>query len=305
MNPQNFPDRITNLQDQRPSRIAQRDAQLIQSFNEDGTFAEKEIVFGQTLRDNVEVYVYDELNSIVGHTIVRPDNPNIRLLTFAPDQTQIGVGQDSTPDNLQLDLVAVLNSMNDGAGLPPGRYSISLNFFRDEVGSEQDGKLYIAEISPSRMELRLGMAVSTVNLLNGVREFATPSAPRVDMQALVDQTFGTALTIQQGEAITLSHIEGALDATDTETNTTGSLLTTSRLGRAGVNDAFALFVLQALPNIRNLVVDELAARVGDLEIQQDELQRIIASSTKAVLQQMVQAGMLHPKIQLVDTNNIL
>lgn len=316
-NQRNFPERLINNQEQRPLRLTEKDKQLIQQTQRDGTPAEKEVVFGQTNRDVVEVYVYDDLDRIVNHTTLRLSDPALRLLTFTPDAAQIGVGQNNTPDNLQVDLVSVLNRM----AIPPGRYSITMNFFRDEIGKEfvenarpasNESRLYVAEISPSRTELRLRAVAPKERILNEIREFVIPSVPRLQAQALIDQTFGTSLNIQEGEAITLSRIEAKFDSlelNDSEElseNEISALLTTNKLSRANVSGQFASFILEALPNIRDAVLDEIAGRVDDLQIQSNEMQQIIADSTRKVLQKMVSAQMLHPKLQLIDaTDNLV
>lgn len=308
-NQSNFPDKLTNIQDQRPSRIAQKDLQLIQKTNADGVLNEKEIVFGQTLKDVAELYVYDELSNVVAHVNIRPNDPAIRLLTFTPQQADIGVGEDSTPDNVQIDLVSVLNRLD----LAAGRYSVSINFFRDEVGQEfvddtaapadrqRGSRLYIADISPSRTELRLGAVKTTDATLNEIREFVDPSVPRFIAQGLVDQTFGTALDVQQGEYITVSDVESQADVHDAQAGTTGSLSINSRVDRAKLTAAFISFVQASLPHIRDRVLDSLAARIGDLEIQSNEVQQLVADGTRTALLEMVRAGQLDARFQLVDS----
>jgi hypothetical protein len=211
-------------------------------------------------------------------------------------------------------LVSVLNRLHDGKGLPPGRYSVSLNFFRDEVGQEfvddtageserrKGARLYIAEVSPSRTELRLRAATPSPELLADIRNFVTPSVPMPDAQALIDQTFGTALGYQQGESITVQSIEARADDLDIQAGTISSSWITRRLARAKLNGAFAVFILQALPSIRNAVLDELATRVGNLEIDSFELQQIIADSTAKTLQAMVRSGALHKQLALIDNS---
>ncbi len=69
-------------------------------------------------------------------------------------------------------------------GIPPGQYSVTLNFFVDEVGSYEDRNLSISTISPSRLEVELEYggdnieevinftqpSVTTQNVLSVVRD---------------------------------------------------------------------------------------------------------------------------------------
>ena len=133
-NQQNFPDRLIDVPNYRPRRVSEQDTELIGKYDEDyEKIEELNVVFGQTNRDHVEVFVYDELNDIVGKETVFADDEALRLIAFHPDQ-QVGVGQDSTPDVLQINLAEVLLRME----LPPGRYSITVNVFRNEIGEGEE-----------------------------------------------------------------------------------------------------------------------------------------------------------------------
>ena len=135
-NEQNFPNGIQDSPNFRPRRISRTDRIHIQEKLSDESFAEKEVVFGQTKRDLVEVNVYDELNNLVGRQTLLAQDKALRLLAFTQD-AQVGVGQDQTPDVLQIDFKDVLKRMGsidpeteDPVGLPPGRYTVSVKIVR-------------------------------------------------------------------------------------------------------------------------------------------------------------------------------
>lgn len=184
--------------------------------------------------------------------------------------------------NLQINLVEAIKRLN----LSPGRYTIAANFFRDEVGSEDGPKLYIADISPTRTELRLSLVKNDPKTIDDLREFAQPAVPPLDAQALVDETFGVAL---EGSSVTPAEIE-----------TASGVEVTDRLSRSSRDPDFTTFVNAALPRIRAAVLDGIAARNSDLELQADELREIVQASTQAVLIKLVRGGALHPQLQLVD-----
>jgi hypothetical protein len=305
-NQQNFPDKLVSFQDQRPLRVSQKDLTLVQQ-EDAGVPREKNVVFGTTLKDNIEIYVYDELNQVVAHTNLRPDDPAVRLLTFAPNETLIGRGQDSTPDNLQIDLVTVLGRF----GLLPGRYSITLNFFRDEVGSEfvddqvesprTGPKLFIADISPSRTELRLQPIRSRMKMVNEITEWVDPSVPSRFAQALIDQTFGVSLDATLGESITLDKVEREIASQDVSDSRVDELSTASRVAHAGLEGPYASFIMSTYELVRNKTLDELAARVDDPQVQDSELQELIATGIRQALEQLVSSGQLDPKFRLIGT----
>jgi len=297
----NFPKKLTDLQHVRPSRVAGEDLTLISAQTLTGESVEKNVVFGQTLRDVVEVYVYDELNTIVAQINVRPDDPALRLIAFSPEE-QAGVGQDQSPDFLQMDLVDILGRLN----LPTGRYSLALNYFRDEVGRQEgsnETKLFITDISPSRKEVRLQPVRPTDEMVGEVREFVEPSVPHLVAQALIDQTFGVSLDpIELTETITLPKFSRELARLDVEAGTTGSLSVAARLDRASLDaDFYADFDI-SLKLIRDKALDILASRASDLQIQDRELRQIIEQATEQVLIEMVSVGEIDPRLQLIDSD---
>ena len=305
-NQSNFPEKLTDLQGTRPSRIADEDLNLIAAQTDTGEQLEKNVVFGQTLRDVIEVYVYDELNNIVAQINVRPNDPALRLIAFSPEQ-QAGIGQDQSPDFLQMDMVDILGRLE----LPPGRYSLALNYFRDEIGRQEgsnETKLFITDISPSRKEIRLQPVRPTDEIVNEIREFVEPSVPRFVAQALIDQTFGISLdfivdpSIGVVEAITLNAFSKELQKFDEEADTTGPLSVASRLQRAGLAGSFYADFDLSLQLIRDKALDLLAKRPSDLQIQERELKQIIREATHLVLIEMVNVGEIDPRIQLIDSD---
>ncbi len=191
-NQDNYPDKLTSFQDIRPSRIEQKDLDIIQETNLDGSPRQSNVVFGITNRDVVELYVYDDLNQIVAHTNIRPTDDALRLIAFASNQVDpVGVGQDLTPDFLQMDLVEVLNRLE----LSPSRYAVTLNYFRDEVGKEYewdnleeekdnrglqilDGRLYRSgSVSGTGEEATLTEGATPVSRLRGNRLFISDISP--------------------------------------------------------------------------------------------------------------------------------
>lgn len=315
-NQNNFPDTVLEIPNFRPRRVSEQDRILIGDRDATGAPLETEVVFGQTLRDVVEIYIFDELGDIIGHTNIRPDDPALRLIAFTADQ-QVGVGQDETPDVLQIDLVNVLKRLGpinpetgEPEGLPPGRYDISMNIFRDEVGQEAGGidrKLFISDISPSRTEVRLRPAFSNEQIVDEINEFIEPSVPRFVAQAIVDQTFGISIqetAVPGVESINLNLFETELAELDAQADRTGELTTANRLQRSGLGRSFYTAFDASLSRIRDRVLDELARDVKDLQIQDQELQQFIRRGVALALIEMVSAGEIDARIQVLNRDGV-
>lgn len=320
----NFPDGILDVPNFRPRRVSEQDRILIRDQNAAGDPVEREVVFGQTNRDVVEVYIVDELGDNIAHTNLRPDDPALRLIKFTADQ-QVGVGQDQTPDVLQIDLVNVLKRFGpidpdtgEPEGLPPGRYAIAVNVFRDEVGQEAGDtsrKLFISDISPSRTELRLTPAFSNGRIVSEISEFVEPSVPRFVAQAIIDQAFGVSLdpfiddVAFSVENIDFVRFEEEIVSLDAKRGRTDEFTTANRLNRASLeSQLFSTFNL-SIPLMRDKILDILDAQLHksdaegatpDLYIQDAELQSFIRDGVAKALIELVSTGGVDPRLQLIN-----
>jgi len=291
-NQENFPDSLNIIEDKRPSRVSDTDNTLIQVQSPDGDFIRTNMVFGQTLRDVIEFYVYDSSNEIIAHANIRANDPALRLISFTSGQP-VGEGQDNTPDFLQIDLVSILNRLE----IPIGRYSIAVNFLRDEVGREADAnetKLYITEISPSRTELKIQPVLMNDDLTEEIREFMDPSVPRFVAQAIIDQTFGIALDIESPniQTITLNGFVNFLRSNSSVID---------RLDYANLEGAFYDRFEESLALIRDRTLDLIAQAPSDLQMQNYELQTLVNRATREILVEMVSAELFDPRIQLINS----
>jgi len=302
-NSNNFPNKLNSIVDVRPSRTTDKDNTLIRKQSSDGDFIRTNVVFGQTLRDVIEFYVYNDVNEIVAHTNIRPNDTALRLVAFVPEQSA-GVGQDNIPDFLQIDLVNVINRLD----LPAGRYSVAVNFLRDEVGKEEDGietKLYISAISPSRTELRIQPIILNGDITQEIREFVDPSVPRLVAQAVVDQAFGISINTSSEYSITLNGFIQELENIDIKQQTPDGLTVTERLQYANLEGSFYNSFNNSLELIRNKVLDLILERPSDLQVQDYELRDIIRQATRETLIEMVSFGLIDPLIQLIDSRGDL
>lgn len=94
--------------------------------------------------------------------------------------------------------------------VPIGQYSVSLNFFQDEIGSYDNRSLSISTISPSRTEVELtGPDVTELN------EFALPSINSVWITDVLKQAFnqtGSVIIPTNNDSLTSASIGAQLPA---------------------------------------------------------------------------------------------
>ena len=326
----NFPDGILDVPNFRPRRVSEQDRTLIQDQTRPGSPRELDIVFGQTSKDVVEIYIVDELGDNIAHVNLRPSDPALRLVAFTDDPANtVGIGQDRTPDVLQIDLVTVLKRLgpinpdtDEPEGLPPGRYSIAVNVFRDEVGQEAgpiERKLYISDISPSRTELRLTPAFSNGRIVSEINEFVEASVPRFVAQAIIDQAFGISLdpfvddvlfSVENIDFLTFEREIARLDAARSRTD---EFTTENRLNRSELETQLLTAFDLAIPLSRDKILNELAAQLEksdkegappDLYIQDAELQTFIRDGVAKALIELVSTGGLDPRLQLIDRDGL-
>jgi len=152
------------------------------------------------------MHFYDAANNLVGSVVV-------------PVSTGIVSGKtilltDGTVDEkILIDMTRVQQEL--GLIVPPGNYTVSINFLSNEIGDYTNPKMIIEEVSPSRTELRLGF-VNTVTQTeqSELYEFVQPSVPRVIAAGLVADTLGVN---QQGTGIEIDEeLAALLDTSRTE-----------------------------------------------------------------------------------------
>jgi len=144
--------------------------------------------FGFNANDNIEMHFYDNSDRLVGSVVVPVSSGIISSRTII------------TPDNpkeekIVIDMTRVQKEL--GLLIPPGTYSVTLNFFSNEIGSFTDRKLTIQEVSPSRTELRLGFDQFSTTEQNELFEFTQPSVPRVVAEGLVETATGISDSTQK------------------------------------------------------------------------------------------------------------
>jgi len=325
---ENYGQRLTKTWGFRPRRIDNRDWDLIALRDDNGNPIFEDVTFGTSERDILEIWIYDDANQIVAHTNLHPSDEALRLTRYqqAPTDAGVGVGQDETPDMIEIDWPLVISRLN----LPEGRFFATINFFRDEVGSETrinnpdkpGNKLFISDISPSRTELRLEPAQQNNQLARQIREFAQPSVPPFVAQALTDQLFahasvtssfvdGEPTNIDPAKSITQTF---SVDAKNTNRSVADRVSDGSRrfdstinekIERAGLRSDWLSFLSDARLTIRNKIINKLQEKLnrGDTFIREREFQRLVNQSIDEALKELqstIESDPISGRISLVN-----
>lgn len=274
-NSQNFPDGISTNVQGRPTRTIERDTKLFFLDN-------KQVIFGDTLKDIVEVYVYDTDDNIIAHLNYDANSPALSLTKL--------VSVDNTQSYLDVNLPTLVTEL----GITPGRYTMVMNFFKNEVGSEEGEKLYIDEISRSRTEVRLRPFSESLAVRREMDEFLMPSVPKLYAQALINEIFGQSLDAGAAEQITANMIFEKLDliAPSSEPIST-------RIQRSGLSIKFISMIANLVHQANKFAIDYLAGPESDDKIQRIQLLNIFRYAIGLAIANAQTAGAIDVRFQVV------
>lgn len=268
----NFPDKLQTTPLQRPTRMSGKDLKLIRNQN-------RQIIFGTTDRDVVELWVYNPNGTFAGHLNLGPTDQALTLTTL--------IDNTGPYELLNLDMTRITQKI----GLAPGRYAMVANFFRNEVGSEEGYKLYISDISADRTEVQLYPIEPTAEVIRDIYEFVAPSVPKQFAKGLIDQFFGESLDALETEIVNVNKLNGQLNGLIQGT--------VQRLQNGGLYEIYTQIVDDLLTRTYAQTIRLLAEDVRNYNIQQIEIERYIMDAFDLVIQQMQQSGQIPHLIQLI------
>lgn len=264
----NFPDTIpVPYINERLERLTSSEINTIKTD-------EKQVLFGTDARDVVEIWIYNNDGSVAGHTTLPPTSEILSLTT--------AIGTSGAYEMLNLDMGKLFRVL----AIEPGRYGTVINFFRNEVGSEDGNKLYIAEISDDRTELKLTTKNDGI-LSHEISEWVNPSVPKLAAQGLLDQTLGQSLDATEDEKITLDKILSTLNS---EIN--------RKLNFSGAGNNFNNMTVTIIQEVRIRALNKMAADKNNLYIQSDDLDAYITESMNEIFRELETKEMVDQRIRL-------
>lgn len=129
------------------------------------------------LQNNVEIHIYSLFdNSLIFSGVIK----NINSAVFTKT---LKYSDNTFKTLLYIDFAKALPRLE----LPNGQYSVTLNFFRDEIGSYDNRVLKVENISTSRTEVQMELTSQvSQSLLN---QFAIPRIPATYIEPVLKQIF--------------------------------------------------------------------------------------------------------------------
>lgn len=293
----NYPDKIPEPYIQyRPERLSNEDRELVQ----DGI---RQVLFGTSPKDYAELWVYDSNGGIAGHVNLNVTFPSMSLST---DITNTGAYE-----LLNFDVGEAVRMMV----VESGRYGLTANFFRDEVGSEyiddanpelgNGHRLYISDISDDRTELLLTPKTITNELLLEIFEWVVPSVPKLYAQGLLDQTFGKSLPatpeeIEQGYVSTnvLTSVD-IMNALNKAASITPDV--SSRIQNARALAEYNEMISKMLPDIYDRTIELMEQAQDpstDTNIQEEQLYSFIEEAIVDVINKFKSMNLIDPRFNV-------
>jgi hypothetical protein len=174
-NTQNFKTDITELSSLYTRYTVSR---VIANKQDDLLDMEVPADFSEALLQNtVEVNLY----SLADNSLIFSDF--IKNVSGSLYTESLKYDDDTQRRFLYIDFAKVIPNL----GLPSGRYSVTLNFFADELGSYDNRILKINRISTSRTEVELKL--TDVTQQNTLEQFAIPKIPAEFIKPILIQIF--------------------------------------------------------------------------------------------------------------------
>lgn len=255
----------------RPDRIEAGDASLIET----GTY---QALFGTTQDDVIEVFMYDVNGSLSGNVSIAPIDSALRLTT--------GIDNTGAYEFVDVDLGTIVREMT----LDPGHYGLTVNYFRNEIGSVSDNQLVITDINSDRTELRLYPQNPTERIGQEIYDFIDPTVPKLYAQGLISETFGIGTELQSEAPLSPEIVLTQLDAIYADTST--------RVGYANAQHPYAELTAVVLKEAYARTLDNMAADTARYEVHEGNLETYLAEAITTIIQELTSAGTIDSRLEV-------
>lgn len=278
-NQSNFRSDITTQTE--PKFFASR---IVNLPSEDILFQEIAGGIGYDVFDNIEIHFYEyRTNVLVNTIIVRPADADIlkfHITSYEDDTYKTYIRIDFTK-LFELKAVSLL----------PNTYKMVLNFFSDEIGSYENRKLYIQEISPSQTELQLAFIDNNIQQNEKILyEFISKSFNKTFADGVAQKIFKSGVELNNPlEGITYQNVVDnitipsiGLPPGQTYENTIREVI---NMGMESLlKDSINKFIVLLYTDISKQIRDK-----NDIRIQSEELKIMVRRSVLSFIDQLQQA----------------
>ena len=245
------------------------------------SFPEEEILleqipasFGYDVFDNIELHFYSSPeNFLILSLVVNADDGDVL-------KSHIVSYEDETFKNyIRIDFTALFEKKQ--VILLPGDYKVVMNFFANEIGSYDNRRMYIEEISDSRTEVQLQF-FDTQNLqdrvdnIDSLNEFVPPSFSRPVAIGVAEKIFRSGVQlVDDTEGLTYNNIleNIELDLSDVAQTIDNTIEKVKKLSPVA-EDELKESINNFLPRLYEKMREEIVIR-GDRRIQEDEFKEFI------------------------------
>ena len=270
-NQNNFRSNVTNRTE--PRFLASR---IVKMPDEQILLEEIPGSFGYDGEDHLEIHFY----SLIDNVLV------LSLITGLDDNTmklQIVSYADGTYKTyVQVDFTKLF--VDNNTSLPPGDYRVVFNFFSDEIGSYNDRRLSIAQISPTRTEVEVQFNNETearyIDENNTLfREFIYKGFNRSDAAGILQKIFKQGVEKNDpSEGVHIDNVEENLSVPEKNLIQTEEA-TINRIQSLGIKETFDQQVNQFIYNLFEKIQEEIVIK-GDDRVQRDEMYAVVERIVK-------------------------
>ena len=287
-NQYNFRSDVTNTTDARyqASRIVQ--------FPEEGVLLEQlPASFGYETFDNIEIHFYTvPANNLILSTVIGIDVEDDILKSHV-----VSYEDGSFKNYIRIDFTKLFETNN--LILISGDYRVVMNFFSDEIGSYDDRKMYIQEVSSDGTEVQLAFFPPNDDVAkrdndDELREFVEPSFDRPTAVGVDEKIFASGVRLNDSsEGLTYENVSTNIETPAANQTIENTLDRIARLGQPVVAE-FEKDIEDFLLILYESIKQQIIIR-GDRRIQENEFQEFIETAIANEL----------PKLQKLVENRII
>jgi hypothetical protein len=271
----------TNISDQSNLRFTA--SRIVNNPNELILFEEIAASFAFDPDDTIEVHFY----TTIGNQLLL--STNIELIDEIIKLHTVAYNDGSYKNYIRIDFTKLFLEKN--LILVPGDYKLVLNFFSNEIGSYNNRRLTINEISPSRTEVQLSFndisnEVVRNDAILSLNEFIEPGFTKSDAVGVAQKIFKSGVELEDStEGITADVVVDNIEIEDIGQTYENTIAKVDRLNLRQSTDAQ---INNFLLELYSFIQEEIVI-YGDDRIQQTEYEQIIRDVVQNKIQFLYQS----------------